>query len=458
MKIAAVILAAGQGTRMRSNLPKVLHPLAGKPIIHYSIETIRSVTGQSPVVVIGHGADKVEKAIGGMAHCVVQQPQLGTAHAVQVAVPLLKGNCDLLLVTAADMPLISLQTYQHLIETQESNTGPVTMLSVELADPHGFGRVVRKADDTVGYIVEEAQATPEQLAIRELNTAIYCFDAEWLWSALPKIKVSPKGEYYLTDAIGIATADGLTVQAIRLKDPEEAIGINTRVHLAEAEAVLRRRINTRWMLEGVTIVDPATTYIEADVQIGQDTIIWPNTHLRGKTVIGQNCVVGPNTIIEDCQIGNDCTILAAVLEQAVVENHVEIGPYGHLRKGAHLAEGVHMGNFGEVKNSYLGPGVKMGHFSYIGDATIGKDVNIGAGTITCNFDGVRKHKTVIGENTFIGSDTMLVAPLNIGANAKTGAGAVVTHDVPDNTVVVGVPARPLKKVTEEKDLPQDGKQ
>lgn len=456
MKIATVILAAGQGTRMRSNLPKVLHPLAGKPMIHYSIETVRSVTGQSPVVVIGHGADMVEKAIGGLAQCVVQHPQLGTAHAVQTAAPLLAGNSELLLVTAADMPLISPQTYQRLIETQKNNPGPVTMLSVELPDPHGFGRVVRKADGTVECIVEEAQATPEQLKIRELNTAIYCFNAEWLWSILPLIKVSPKGEYYLTDTIGIATAAGLAVQAIRLEDPEEAIGINTRVHLAEAEAVLRRRINQRWMLEGVTIVDPATTYIGADVQIGQDTVLWPNTYLRGKTIIGRNCTIGPNTLIEDCQIGDDCTILATVMEQAVVENHVEIGPFGHLRKGAHLAEGVHMGNFGEVKNSYLGPGVKMGHFSYIGDATIGKDVNIGAGTITCNFDGVRKHKTVIGENTFIGSDTMLVAPLNIGANAKTGAGAVVTHDVPDNTVVVGVPAKPLRKVTEEKDRAQNG--
>jgi|YNPNPStandDraft_1061719.scaffolds.fasta_scaffold00383_23 bifunctional UDP-N-acetylglucosamine pyrophosphorylase/glucosamine-1-phosphate N-acetyltransferase len=458
MKIAAVILAAGQGTRMRSNIPKVLHPLAGKPMIDYSLEAVQSVTGQAPLVVIGHGAEAVEQAIGDRARCVVQQPQLGTAHAVQTAAPLLQGSCDLLLVTAADMPLISPQTYQRLIETQKNNTGALTMLSVELADPHGFGRVVRNADGTVKCIVEEAQATPDQLTIRELNTAIYCFDAEWLWSALSQIKVSPKGEYYLTDAIGIATDAGLTVQAIRLENPEEAIGINTRAHLAEAEAVLRRRINLRWMLEGVTIVDPATTYIEADVQIGQDTVIWPNTYLRGKTVIGQNCVVGPNTMIEDCQIGDDCTILATVMEQAVVENHVEIGPYGHLRKGAHLAEGVHMGNFGEVKNSYLGPGVKMGHFSYIGDATIGKDVNIGAGTITCNFDGVRKHRTVIGENTFIGSDTMLVAPLTIGANAKTGAGAVVTHDVPDNTVVVGVPARPLRKTSQEKDPQQDGKQ
>ena len=257
--------------------------------------------------------------------------------------------------------------------------------------------------------------------------------------------LSPKGEYYLTDTVGLAVADGLPVQAIALLDDGEALGINTRVHLAEAESILRQRINKMHMLAGVTLMDPNSTYIQADVTIGKDTTVWPNTYLRGTTSIGEGCTIGPGTIIEDTQIGNDCTILASVLEGAVVEDHVGMGPFCHLRKGAHLAKDVHMGNFGEVKDSYLGPGTKMGHFSYIGNAHIEEDVNIGAGTITCNFDGVKKNPTEIGAHAFIGSDTMLVAPVSIGEGAHTGAGSVVTHDVPAGDVVVGVPARHLQK-------------
>jgi bifunctional UDP-N-acetylglucosamine pyrophosphorylase/glucosamine-1-phosphate N-acetyltransferase len=238
------------------------------------------------------------------------------------------------------------------------------------------------------------------------------------------------------------------VQSLALEDGSEAIGINTRVHLAEAEAELRLRTNTAHMLAGVTLIDPARTYVESDVTIGSDTVIYPDTYLRGKTSIGAGCAIGPNTIIENTRIGDRCTILSSVLEGAEVEDEVSLGPFAHLRKGAHLARGVHMGNFGEVKNSYLAPGVKMGHFSYIGDATIGENVNIGAGTITCNFDGKKKNHTEIGAETFIGSDTMLVAPLKIGDHAKTGAGAVVTRDVPPYTLVVGVPARPVRKLDE----------
>jgi bifunctional UDP-N-acetylglucosamine pyrophosphorylase/glucosamine-1-phosphate N-acetyltransferase len=298
----------------------------------------------------------------------------------------------------------------------------------------------------VQAVVEEAQATPEQLAIRELNTSVYCFRADWLWEALPRIPLSPKGEYYLTDLVGIAAAEGHSVQAIVQEDLNEMIGINTRVDLADAEALLRRRINRNWMLSGVTMIDPATTYIEPGVTIGQDTTIWPNTYLQGNTVIGENCSLGPNAILRDTRVGNGCRVLASVLERAILEDEVDMGPFGHLRKGAHLAQGVHMGNFGEIKNSYLGPGTKMGHFSYIGDATIGPNVNIGAGTITCNYDGEKKHATEIGAKVFVGSDTMLVAPLKLGEGSRTGAGAVVTKDVPPHTLVVGVPARAIRKL------------
>jgi bifunctional UDP-N-acetylglucosamine pyrophosphorylase/glucosamine-1-phosphate N-acetyltransferase len=349
-------------------------------------------------------------------------------------------------VTYADMPLLRPETLIRLVEMQKQNPGPATILTVFSEDSRGFGRVVRDPEGNVQAIVEEATATEEQLSIKELNAGAYCFRADWLWDALGRIPVSKKGEYYLTDTVELAGQAGLPVQAIICDDLVETIGTNTRVHLAEAEAAMRRRINEAHMLAGVTIVDPAAAYIEAGVTIGRDTVIWPNTHLRGETVIGDNCVVGPETIITDSQVGNSCKILKSVLDGALLEDGVDMGPFARLRKGAHLCKGVHMGNFGEVKDSTLGPGTKMGHFSYIGNAKIGPNVNIGAGTITCNFDGEHKYPTEIGEDVFIGSDTMLVAPVKLGARSRTGAGAVVTKDVPPDTLAVGVPARAIKKL------------
>ncbi len=451
MKITAVILAAGQGTRMKSDLPKVLHPVCGVPMIEYALRAAWEASTEIPVVIIGHGAELVREFLGETACCVVQDPQLGTGHAVQQAESTLRGKTDLVLVTYADMPLLRPETLKRLVETQKSNKGPLTMLTVSAADPRGFGRVVRGLDGSVQAIVEEASATEEQLSTHELNVGAYCFTAAWLWDALHKIKVSSKGEYFLTDTVALAVQAGLTVQALASDDLVETIGINTRVHLAEAEAAMRQRINRAHMLRGVTIVDPASTYIEPGVRIGRDTVVRPNTHLRGETVIGKDCVIGPNTISEDTTVGDACEILASVMEEAVVEDHVTIGPFAHLRKGAHLCKGVHMGNFGEVKDSTLGPGTKMGHFSYIGNATIANNVNIGAGTVTCNYDGVHKNLTEIGEDVFIGSDTMLVAPVKVGARSRTGAGAVVTKDVEPDTLVVGVPARLIKKLNEAND-------
>lgn len=446
MKIKAIIMAAGQGTRMRSKLPKVLHPLLGQPLIQYSLNTTARVSRELPVVVIGHGGEAVRQALGEQAETVVQAEQLGTGHAVQQAAKLLQGSVDLVLVVAADMPLLTEQTLGRLVETQKSNPGPLTLLTLFADQPRGFGRIVRDDRQHVQAIVEEAQATPEQLAIKELNAGAYCFSAAWLWGALPRIPLSSKGEFYLTDLVEIAVSEGFPVQAVCLDEPGEAIGINTRVHLAEATQLLQARINRDWMLAGVSIIDPATTYIESTVTLGEDTVIWPNTHLRGATRIGEGCEIGPNTIIRNTTIGDRCRVFSSVLESAAVEEGVDIGPFAHLRKGAHLAAGVHMGNFGEVKNSYLGPGTKMGHFSYIGDATIASEVNIGAGTITCNYDGKNKHPTIIEEGVFIGSDTMLVAPVKIGEGARTGAGSVVTKDIPPYTLAVGVPARAIRKL------------
>ena len=451
MKVTAVLLAAGQGTRMKSDLPKVLHTLCGKPMLWHVLEALKSVTTEKPVVIVGHGAQAVKDDVGDAAEYVLQEPQLGTGHAAMQAEPLLKGKTDYVIVTYADMPLLRGETFRQLLEMQLNNSGPLSMLTVIAKDPRGFGRIVRKADGTVQAIVEEYVATPEERAIKELNVGAYCFKADWLWDALHRIEKNPqKGEYYLTDVVEVAVKDNLPVQALVHDDFMETIGINTRVHLSEAEAALRLRINREHMLNGVSMMDPSSTYIEIGVRIGRDTTILPNTYLHGNTEIGEGNVIGPNTIIRNSKIGNRCKVLTSVLEGAVLEDDVDMGPFARLRKGAHLKSHVHMGNFGEVKDSTLHEGVKMGHFSYIGNANIGARTNIGAGTITANYDGEKKNPTEIGEDAFIGSDTMLVAPLKLGDGARTGAGAVVTKNVPEDTLVVGMPARAIRKLERKK--------
>lgn len=446
MKVISIILAAGQGTRMRSKLPKVLHPVAGVPMVFHAIKAVEGLTDCKPLLVVGYGADQVMQAVGESADFVLQEDQLGTGHAVMVTRPKLEGKTETFLVTFADMPLLTQGTLRKLIELHQESGSPVTMTSFIGDEARGFGRVVRGEDGHVTAIVEQADATPEQLAIREYNVSAYCFNAAWLWHALEQIPVSPKGEYYLTDVVALAVQAGFPVNSLVLEDPTEGIGLNDRVHLATVNQIMRKRINEKFMLEGVTIIDPETTFIEADVKIGMDTVIYPNTHLRGSTVIGEECEIGPGTIIVDSKIGDQAVILASVIEKAELRDHVSMGPFCHLRKGAVLDDGVHMGNFGEVKASYLGPGTKMGHFSYIGDAKIGANVNIGAGSITCNFDGEKKNPTEIGDDVFIGSDTMLVAPVKIGDRSITAAGAVVTHDVPQDTLVMGVPAKEKRKM------------
>lgn len=450
MKTIAVVLAAGKGTRMHSDIPKVLHLLMGKPIFEYAIESAHTATGEKPVMVIGHGAERIRSAAGDRARFVLQDPQLGTGHALLQTKPLLESEADLVLLTTADMPLLSVATLRSVIDAHQraarhSPAPPITLLFLRDNETRGFGRIVRAPDGSVQAIIEEKHAPPDDTPPYELNASVYCFTASWLWEYLPRIPLSSMGEYYLTDLISLAAQNGYPVQALPIQDAREAIGINNRLHLAEAEAILRRRINEQWMLSGVTIIDPQTTYIEPDVKIDKDTVIWPNSYLHGSTRIGEACVIGPNSLIYDTRIGNRCRVLFSMLEKAILEDDVEVGPFARLRRGAHLARGVHMGNFGEIKNAYLGPGTKMGHFSYIGDATIGAEVNIGAGTITCNFDGERKHHTEIESGAFIGSDTLLVAPVKVGSGASTGAGAVVTKDIPPDSLAVGMPARVIRK-------------
>jgi bifunctional UDP-N-acetylglucosamine pyrophosphorylase / glucosamine-1-phosphate N-acetyltransferase len=441
VRIATIILAAGKGTRMKSNKAKFLHDVGGKPMVVRSVETAEQLAGERPVVVIGHEGEAVQALLGDRVQFATQTELLGTGHAVMQAMPLLRGKADLVVVYYSDMPLLRTETLKRLITAQLNNPGVITLLTMIYDDPRGFGRIIRRTDGSVVDIVEERECTPDQFKIKELNAGVYCFNADWLWDNLSTLRTRSNGEYYLTDMIPIAAAEGLPNVGIVNDDLDEVIGINTRVHLAEAEAALRRRVNQYWMQEGVTILDPQTTYIHEQVIIGTDTVILPNTHLQGATHIGADCIIGPNSVIVDSVIGDECQIKASVVEEAVLENNVDVGPFAHLRKGAYLSVGVHIGNFGEIKNARLGAGTRMGHFSYIGDAEVGLDVNIGAGTITANNDGVRKHKTIIGDHAFIGSDTILRAPLIVGANAKTGAGSVVTKNVPPNHLAVGLPAR-----------------
>ena len=430
---------------MKSDLPKVMHPLLGKPMVAWSVEMAEAVGSRKPVVVVGHGQDQVRNALGDRVDYVTQPERLGTGHAVMQAQSALAGQSDLVVVTYGDMPLLRAETIAGLVHTFKHETAnavrpAIAMLTVVREDAQGFGRIVRNDDGRVSRIVEEVDCTPQELAIRELNPGIYCFDAAWLWDNLSHIPLSAKGEYYLTDMVGLAVEQGRPVVTM-LALPEEVYGINTRVHLADAVQLLTRRILEGHMLNGVTIVDPGATYIDAEVEIGRDTVVWPGTVLQGTTSIGAHAEIGPHTQIVDSRVGDRCRVTYSVVEHAIMEDDSEIGPFGHLRSGAHLGAGVHMGNFGEVKNSYLGPGSKMGHFSYLGDADVGPGANIGAGAITCNYDGEHKHPTKIGAGAFVGSDTLLVAPVEIGAGARTGAGAVVTRDVPANETVYGVPAR-----------------
>lgn len=444
MKTSAVILAAGYGTRMKSDLPKVMHPLMGRPMIDWAMRAVEPFVQTPPVVVVGYGQELVRSYLAQRGVYAEQRALLGTGHAVLQALPQIDEDTDIVVVIYADMPLLTTATLRKLLDLYADGMSDpalaIAMLTITRDDPQGFGRIARRMDGSVMAIVEEVDCTPDQLTIRELNPGIYGFNAAWLRDNLPAVPRSVKGEYYLTDLVAMAAAQGRRVMTANAP-LDDVYGVNNRMHLAEADTILRRRIAERHMLAGVTIVDPQATYIEESVEIGADTTVWPGCILRGATTIGKHCTVGPYSQIVDTTIADYCRIVYSVLEQARMDDGAEIGPFGHLRKGAHLGEHVHMGNFGEVKDSYLGPGAKMGHFSYIGNAEIGAKVNIGAGTITCNYDGVHKSKTVIGDNAFIGSDTMLVAPVTVGKDALIGAGSVVTHDIPANATAYGVPAR-----------------
>ena len=432
---------------MRSALPKVLHSIAGKPILRHVIDAVHAAGVPFVIAVVGHEAGRVRAALGPDVLFVEQEEQLGTGHAVNCALEQ-AGGATHVLVVSGDVPLMRPETLRSLLQRHTESGATLTFLTARLGQPGDLGRIVRDGDGGVRAIAEAADADAATLAIEEFNVGTYCFRADWLWPRLASLPASAGGEYYLTALVEQAVREGAPVQAVTTDDPDEALGVNDREQLARAEAVVRGRILRRLMLEnGVTVIDPATTYVDADVQIGQDTVIEPNSSIRGECVIGRNCVIGPGAMLRNARIGDGCRIGASVIEDSELEAEVSMGPYGHIRSGARIGTGVELGDHVEIKNSRIGQGSKIHHFSYVGDAELGMNVNIGAGVVTCNYDGVAKHPTIIGDGAFIGSDTMLVAPVRIGHGAKTGAGSVVTHDVADGASVAGVPARPLRPMT-----------
>lgn len=429
---------------MRSRIAKVLHPLAGRTLLDHVLATLAEAGIAAPIVVTGHQADAVEASLAGRVPTVRQEPQRGTADAVRLALDCVPTTADTILVTMGDAPLQPAELYRGLVEARHRGDAAIAMVSARLSDPTGYGRVVRGPDGDAAAIVEERDADETTRRIDEINVGTYAFDAAWLRQAIARVKPSSSGELYLTDLVAEAVADGRGIHVVEAADPEDAIGINDRVALAAAEERARRRIAEAHMRAGVTIVDPSTTRIDATVTIGQDARIEPWTVLEGSTEIGEEAVIGPNSHLRDSRVGARSRVWASVVEEASVGEDSQIGPFSHLRPGAQVGARCRIGNFAEIKKSRLGDGTQQHHFSYLGDAEVGEGVNVGAGSVTANFDGTAKHATVIGDRVKLGVDTMMVAPVTIGEGAVTGAGAVVTRDVAPGKTVVGMPARPIE--------------
>lgn len=433
-------MAAGKSTRMKSSRPKAAHSICGKAIGRHIVDACLEAGIARIVVVVGHEPELVMQAIGPDVTYVTQKEQLGTGHAVICAKEAFRGFTGSLAVLPADTPLIRSASIRAMMESLEASGSAATLLTAILDDAGSYGRIVRGEDGLVRQIREARDATPDILSIREINTSIYAFDSSQLFPALQRLTPENRQkEYYLTDVIGIFVQDGQSVTATIAEDWRECVGINTRVELAQAAALMRERILTGHMLDGVSILDPATVYIDAGVTIGRDTAILPGTLIEGKTSIGSNCEIGPYSRILDSEIADNVKIEFSHLQEATVQKGVRIGPYARLRPGAVIEEGCKLGNFIEVKNSTLHPKVALGHLSYIGDAEVGAGTNIGAGTITCNYDGKTKHRTTIGEGSFIGSDTILNAPVTIGDGAFTASGSVVSKDVPPDALAISRP-------------------
>ena len=434
--LAVAVLAAGKGTRMKSALPKVLQPLAGATLVERVLASAANLQPERRLLIVGHQAERVEEqlsAIGGLEF-VLQQPQNGTGHAVQQLLPVMEGFEGELLVLNGDVPLLRAETIDSLVSGHRRSGADVTLLTARLEDPTGYGRVFADAEGKVSGIVEHRDCSEEQRGNNLTNAGIYCFNWRALAEVLPKLSTdNDQGELYLTDTVAMLPL----AMHVEVADPDEVNGINNRKQLAQCEAVLQQRLRDHWMAEGVTFVDPGSCTLSENCRFGRDVVIEPQTHLRGVCRIGDNCRLGPGSLLEDAELGNDVTVLQSVIREATVGNDVAIGPFAHLRPAADVGDGCRIGNFVEVKKSQLGAGTKVNHLSYIGDASLGQNVNVGAGTITANYDGVRKHRTVIGDGSKTGANSVLVAPVNLGAKVTVGAGSTITKDVPDGALAIG---------------------
>ena len=441
--LAVAVLAAGKGTRMKSALPKVLQPLAGATLVERVLASAANLQPERRLLIVGHQAERVEEqlsAIGGLEF-VLQQPQNGTGHAVKQLLPVMEGFEGELLVLNGDVPLLRAETIDSLVSRHRSSGADVTLLTARLENPTGYGRVFANGEGKVSGIVEHRDCSDEQRSNNLTNAGIYCFNWRALAEVLPKLSTdNDQGELYLTDTVAMLPL----AMHVEVADPDEVNGINNRQQLAQCEAVLQQRLREHWMAEGVTFIDPSSCTLSEDCRFGRDVVIEPQTHLRGTCRIGDNCCLGPGSLLEDAELGNDVTVLHSVVREATVGNGVAIGPFAHLRPAADVGDGCRIGNFVEVKKSQLGAGTKVNHLSYIGDASLGENVNVGAGTITANYDGVRKHRTVIGDGSKTGANSVLVAPVTLGTKVTVGAGSTITKDVPDGALAISR-ARQLSK-------------
>jgi bifunctional UDP-N-acetylglucosamine pyrophosphorylase/glucosamine-1-phosphate N-acetyltransferase len=437
LQIIGLILAAGQGKRMKSKLYKVLHPVCGKPMLGHVMDTLEKVQVDRNVVVVGHGAETVQAYLGDRADYVLQPEQLGTGHAVIQAKSLLQDEDGILIVVCGDTPLVRESSLLSLIQLHREKGAVGTILTARLEKPQGYGRIIRSERGDVSRIVEQKDCSSQEDQVQEINTGTYCFDNRKLFKALEKVNNKNKQqEYYLTDVIGILREQGEEIQAHCLEDHQESTGVNDRLTLAAAEQAMRQRINQKHLLNGVSIIDPTNTYIEADVVIGMDTTIYPGTSLCGTTAIGMDCHIGPHTEITDSLIGDDVKIKQSVLQNTVIGDQSTVGPFANLRPGTKLGKGVKIGDFVEIKNASIHDGSKVSHLSYVGDAKVGKNVNIGCGAITVNYDGFRKHHTEIEDDAFIGSNVNLIAPIKIGRKAFVVAGSTITQEVKENSLAI----------------------
>lgn len=435
--VFAVILAAGQGTRMKSKLYKVLHPVCGKPMVQHVVDHIQTLDVKRIVTVVGHGAEKVQQQLGDKSEYVLQAEQLGTAHAVQQAEAILGNEEGTTLVVCGDTPLIRPETMQALFEHHQTKNAKATILTAIAENPTGYGRILRGNNGQVEQIVEQKDASAEQQLVKEINTGTYCFDNKLLFETLKLVKNdNAQGEYYLPDVIEILQKQGDIVEAYVTDDFEETLGVNDRVALSQAETFMRTRINEKHMRNGVTIIHPETTHISADAVIGRDTVIQPGSMIEGATVIGEDCIIGPNTQIIDSRVGDRTTIHSSVVRESAIAGDTAIGPFAHIRPLSDIGSHVKIGNFVEVKKSKLDNETKVSHLSYIGDAEIGSNVNIGCGSITVNYDGKNKFKTIIEDDVFVGCNTNLVAPVKVGKGSFIAAGSTITKEVPEDALAI----------------------